>query len=86
MNEAIRRVSTTGVSFEARNIMDYFWTLADEFTADQRARMRHVLENSPIIPGPKYEQTRTRSVGSEVEPPIRTMKLVKRNDFSQTMK
>ena len=86
MNEAIRRVSTTGVSFEARNIMDYFWTLADEFTADQRARMRHVLENSPIIPGPKYEQTRTRSTGSEVEPPIRTMKLVKRNDFSQIMK
>ena len=86
MNEAIRRVSTTGVSFEARNIMDYFWTLADEFTTDQRARMRHVLENSPIIPGPKYEQTRTRSTGSEVEPPIRTMKLVKRNDFSQTMK
>lgn len=86
INEAIRRISTSGTAFEARNIMDYYWTLADEFTSDQRARMRHVLENSPLIPGPKYEQTITRSADSEVEPPIRTIKLERSDFLSPAMK
>lgn len=75
MNEAVRRVATDGKEFNAHNIMDYYWTLADEFTPDQRKRVRHVLENSPLIPGPKYEQPVTRSGGDLREPPVRTLKL-----------
>lgn len=77
MENVIQRVSVSGASFQSRNIMDYYWTLADEFTLDQRARMRHVLENSPLIPGPKYEPRLTRSASSEQEPPIITMKLLR---------
>ena len=75
MNMAIRRVDTSGEEFDARNIMDYYWTLADEFTSDQRSRMRHVLENSPVIPGPKYIQQTTRTQVSDVEPARPTIKL-----------
>ncbi|MDE5612010.1 MAG: zinc-dependent metalloproteinase lipoprotein [Odoribacter sp.] len=42
-----------GVTFVARNVMDYDYTYHDEFTADQYQRIRHVLENSPLIPGIK---------------------------------
>ena len=33
--------------------MDYYVGYRDRITADQRARMRHVLDYSPLIPGPK---------------------------------
>lgn len=42
-----------GVTFISRNVMDYDYTYQDEFTADQYQRIRHVLENSPLIPGVK---------------------------------
>ncbi len=42
-----------GVTFISRNVMDYEYTYQDEFTADQYKRIRHVLENSPLIPGIK---------------------------------
>lgn len=46
----------TGEEFTSHNIMDYAYSYLDEFTADQRLRVRHVLDYSPMIPGPK--QTR----------------------------
>lgn len=46
----------TGEKFVSHNIMDYAYSYLDEFTADQRLRVRHVLDYSPMIPGPK--QTR----------------------------
>ena len=46
----------TGEKYISHNIMDYAYSYLDEFTADQRLRVRHVLDYSPMIPGPK--QTR----------------------------
>ncbi len=54
--------------FLARNVMDYAFCASDQFTPDQRTRIRHVLANSPITPGPK--NARTKSSGSSERPPI----------------
>lgn len=40
-------------TFTSRNIMDYEFSYFNRFTPDQFTRIRHVLENSPLIPGPK---------------------------------
>lgn len=50
------RSTCKGAKFVSHNIMDYAYSYLDEFTADQRLRVRHVLDYSPMIPGPK--QTR----------------------------
>ncbi len=47
------RTGDKGEVFVSRNIMDYEYTYQDEFTPDQYKRVRHVLENSPLIPGLK---------------------------------
>lgn len=47
------RKGDDGKVFVAHNVMDYDYTYQDEFTQDQYKRMRHVLENSPLIPGIK---------------------------------
>lgn len=47
------RTGDKGEVFVSRNMMDYEYTYQDEFTPDQYKRVRHVLENSPLIPGPK---------------------------------
>lgn len=48
-----QRVSRNDEAFTSKNIMDYYVGYRDRITADQRARMRHVLDYSPLIPGPK---------------------------------
>lgn len=48
-----QRTSCEGVIFTSRNTMDYDFSYMDQFTADQFLRIRHVLEHSPLIPGPK---------------------------------
>ena len=59
-----------GSDFVSHNIMDYSYSYLDEFTADQRARMRHVLDYSPLIPGPKQTRAHlTRSVEGPVDLP-----------------
>lgn len=73
-SEMIERTDINGVTFKGRNIMDYFYCWSNEFTAGQRARVRHVLEYSPLVPGPKYDQRLTRSTGDMEIPPIRTIK------------
>ena len=47
------RKGDDGKVFVSHNVMDYDYTYQDEFTQDQYKRMRHVLENSPLIPGIK---------------------------------
>lgn len=54
----------TGETFISYNLMDYEISHSDRFTPDQRARMRHVLEYSPLIPGPKKTAS-TRSVAPQ---------------------
>lgn len=62
--ELAKRTSYTGTSFVSCNIMDYDYSYLNQFTQDQRKRVRHVLENSPLIPGPKHTDDRTRSTRS----------------------
>lgn len=54
----------TGETFISYNLMDYEISHSDRFTPDQRERMRHVLEYSPLIPGPKKTAS-TRSVAPQ---------------------
>lgn len=62
-------------SFTSRNIMDYTYNFADQFTADQRKRIRHVLAYSPLMPKPKQEKSSTRTVPpGKLELPIRYLK------------
>lgn len=71
-----RRINcATGEEFTARNIMDYAYCYSDQFTPDQRARVRHVLMYSPLIPGAKQTaSTSIRSAGEEkIDLPIRTV-------------
>lgn len=42
-----------GTTFRSTNVMDYAISDSDKFTSDQAKRMRHVMLNSPFIPGPK---------------------------------
>jgi len=63
MSEAATREDcNTSEEFIGRNIMDYEVCYSDQFTSDQRARIRHVLAYSPLIPGPKKTTTTTKSI------------------------
>lgn len=73
-SDVVKRTSITGNEFTARNIMDYYWTWGNEFTPDQRKRMRHVLYYSPLMPGPKYDQPSPRAIMDALIPPARTIK------------
>lgn len=48
-----RTNSITKATFVSDNIMDYYWTKRNKFTAEQVARIRYVLLHSPFVPGPK---------------------------------
>ena len=62
------RTGCNGETFQSANFMDYFFTLGFKFSADQKARMRHVLYYSPLIPGPKKGRVRaTRALNGRVE-------------------
>lgn len=71
--EKYQRTSCEGVKFTSYNIMDYDYSYMDRFTADQFLRIRHVLEHSPLIPGPK-NVTVTKGFIETEEPVIRIMK------------
>lgn len=69
----VKRKSLNGTSFVSRNIMDYGCSYSDQFTADQKKRVRHVLQYSPLIPGPKASQTKSAEApDGPVELPVRT--------------
>lgn len=65
------RTGDAGEVFVSRNIMDYEYTHQDEFTGEQYKRIRHVLENSPLIPGIKKNNRKsdTKS-GGELPRPL----------------
>lgn len=48
-----QRTDPGGKTFTSYNRMDYDYSYLDRFTPDQKIRIRHVLENSPLVPGPK---------------------------------
>lgn len=67
------RTSPAGTTFTSYNIMDYDFSYLNQFTPDQRKRVRHVLENSPLIPGPKTTDSRSgRTLSMEI-PEARTI-------------
>ena len=51
--QAAQRQDRNGTTFTSYNIMDYYYGYRDRITPDQRTRIRHVLDYSPLIPGPK---------------------------------
>lgn len=71
--EAKNRTSCEGVLFTSYNIMDYFYTWQNQFTLDQYSRVRHVLENSPLIPGPKNVLP-TKTILTDIIPEARAIK------------
>lgn len=73
IQEAFQRTGCDGTVFISRNIMDYDYSFMDQFTPDQYLRVRHVLENSPLIPGPKNIAV-TKSLIKSVETVVRIMK------------
>lgn len=71
-NELCTRKRCEGNDYISHNIMDYAICYSDQFTPDQRKRIRHVLSYSPLIPDVKlYTETETRSYHSEERPPVR---------------
>lgn len=69
------RSNCKGEEFVSHNIMDYAYTYLDQFTPQQRDRVRHVLEYSPLIPGPKKGGTQsfTRTASGPIDLPITVM-------------
>lgn len=73
-SEMAKRTSIAGIQYTSRNTMDYVYTWGNEFTSDQRSRVRHVLHYSPLTPGPKYDRPSTRAAMDAPIPPARTIK------------
>ncbi len=62
-------------TFRSTNIMDYAIGDSNAFTAEQRERMRYILENSPYIPGCKstdFEALTPVASRTAVDIPVRT--------------
>jgi hypothetical protein len=64
INDLLKRTNCDGDSFLSANIMDYMISLGYKISANQKRRIRHVLYNSPLIPGPKVTSTSSRATGS----------------------
>ena len=70
-DELCTRTNCEGSTFISHNIMDYAFCYSDQFTFQQRKRIRHVLSYRPLIPGvKKYTSTDTRSLSCDEQPPI----------------
>jgi len=72
IQEKYQRKGCDGMEFTSYNTMDYTYSYMDNFTADQFLRVRHVLEYSPLIPGPKNIIV-TKGLFEETEAPIVTV-------------
>lgn len=57
----LERKNCDGDDFYSANIMDYSIGLSYKISSDQRKRMRWVLYNSPLMPGPKKQSSSTRA-------------------------
>lgn len=65
MNDLIKRTNCSGSLYYSANIMDYSVSLSYKISADQKRRIRNVLCNSPLIPGPKVKKG-SRAIESEM--------------------
>lgn len=73
--ELAQRTNCSGSTFTSTNIMDYSFSYFNEFTPDQYKRIHHVLNYSPLIPGPKLTKDLTRSTAEgPLDLPIRTIR------------
>lgn len=71
----VKRTGCDGIEFISYNIMDYAISYSNQFTQNQRERIRHVLSYSPLIPGPKKGDINTRALNERpLDLPIRTIK------------
>lgn len=71
--EVVFRTACDGSRFVSYNLMDYEFSYQNQFTLNQRERVRHVLQYSPLIPGPKIRtKSQSRIVITE-EPEAQTM-------------
>lgn len=71
----VKRTNCSGGEFTSYNIMDYAVSHSNQFTEDQRRRIRHVLTYSPLIPGPKKGKSSPRLVhDGPLDLPIRVIK------------
>ena len=71
----VKRSNCNDEEFTSYNIMDYSISYSDQFTPNQRTRVRHILMYGLLIPGPKKDQASTRSVHDGVlDLPIRTLR------------
>ncbi len=78
------RESCRGEKFVSRNIMDYAYSYMDTFTPHQKSRMRHVLDYSPFVPGPKKAVVSTvRGVPLKPEKLPNTIVICKAHDGCQ---
>ena len=68
--QAAQRQSRNGITFTSYNIMDYQYGYRDRITPEQRARIRHVLDYSPLIPGPKITVKNTSRATMIIEEPL----------------
>ena len=75
LSEAQLREGCSGEQFRSVNAMDYNYGAQNQFTADQRTRVRHVLRHSPLLPTEHngYIQRSTLHDGP-LDLPIVTMK------------
>lgn len=67
-NKLLQRENCAGDDFYSANIMDYSIGLVYKISADQKKRMRWVVNNSPLMPGPK--KTTTTSTRAVADGPI----------------
>ncbi|MEF9985750.1 MAG: zinc-dependent metalloproteinase lipoprotein [Bacteroidales bacterium] len=75
INEFLQRTDCYGNVFISDNIMDYEYGYLNTFTKNQHNRMRHVLNYSPLIPGPKIGRTKIDNFNNEpLDLPIRFIK------------
>lgn len=69
-----KRKDVNGVQFISTNIMDYEESFTDRFTLDQRKRVRHVLNYSPLIPVKRDgKASRADAPSGVLDLPIRIM-------------
>lgn len=72
--ELVKRTDCSGEEFTSYNIMDYSISYSNQFTDDQRTRIRHVLNYSPLIPGPKIGLKSRASSQEKLDLPMRIVR------------
>ena len=62
----MREDCVRGTEYKSTNIMDYAVSYSNTFTANQRERVRYILEKGAFVPGPKNREisNSTRTAGS----------------------